>query len=176
MQKYLLVIVLLLPAPLMAFELFGVNINQINRVDLRLAIRDSGAEVVREAGDDNWYDVYDMTSNFKQSKFLFVAYEKTTATFAFAEYHLPYDYFRSMLLRLTLKYGKPRVRYGNFESENRHYWTVDGIKIEITQNWNKNLTRLIYTQPEKLLPLQQAYRQEELLKLSKLLNVDGSYY
>lgn len=176
MQKYLIVLVLMLPQQLLAFELFGVTINEISRLELRAAIRDTGAVVVREAGDENWYDVYDMSSNFKQSKFLFVAYEKTTASFAFAEYQLPYDYFRRMLARLKLKYGKPRVKYGSFESENRHFWVIDGINIELTQNWNKHTTRLVYTQPAKLAILQQAYQNDEMLKLSKLLNVDGSYY
>lgn len=166
----------MLPQSLMALELFGVTVNEINRVQLREAIRNTGAEVVREAGDDNWYDVYNMSVNFKQSKYLFIAYDKTTANFAFAEYHLPYDYLRSMLLRLKLKYGKPDIKYGSFESENRFLWLVDGINIELTQDWDKSITRLVYTQPATIVPLQQAYRQSESANLSKLLQVDGSYY
>jgi len=159
-----------------AFELFGVTVNAIDRVKLREAIRNSGAEVVREAGDDNWYDVYDMTSNFKQSKQLYVAYEKTNGQFAFAEYHLPYAYFNTMLTRLKFKYGKPSVQYGTFESDTKYLWLVDGINILLQLDWAKNVSRLQYTQNNNLAVLQQAYQQSSAQKFSDSLELNQSYF
>ncbi len=160
----------------MSFELFGVVINNINRLELREAIRKSGAEVIREAGDDNWYDLYNMSLNFKQSKQLFVAYDKTNGDFAFAEYNLDYSYFNTMLNRLKGKYGKPTVRYGTFQSDAKFIWNVDGIDISLQQDWGKSISRLVYSQKEKLLAVQLAYRQTQAQKASKLLQLDASYY
>jgi len=159
-----------------AFELFGVTVNAIDRVKLREAIRNSGAEVVREAGDDNWYDVYDMTTNFKQSKRLYVAYEKANAQFAFAEYHLPYAYFDTMLTRLKFKYGKPAVKYGTFESDTKYQWLVDGINILLQLDWAKNVSRLQYTQNNNLAVLQQAYQQSRVKKFTDSLELNKSYF
>lgn len=176
-MRLILIFILWLPSyAVMSFELFGVAINNINRVELREAIRNSGAEVVREAGDDNWYDVYNMSLNFKQSKQLFVAYDKANGDLAFVEYHLSYDYFKTMLNRLKGKYGKPNVQYGTFQSDAKFIWNVDGIDISLQQDWSKSISRLVYSQKEKLLALQLAYRQTQAEKASKLLQLDASYY
>lgn len=176
MRLILILFLLLSSHSVLAFELFGVAINSINRVQLRDAIRNGGAEVVREAGDDNWYDVYDMSVNFKQSKQLFVAYEKVSGNFAFAEYHLPYGYFNTMLLRLKAKYGKPTIEYGKFQSDAKFTWNVDGIDIMLKQDWNNNLSQLIYSKKEQLGIVQQAYRKSEAVKRSELLQLSASYY
>lgn len=176
-MRLILIFILCLPSfAAMSFELFGVAINNINRVELREAIRKSGAEVIREAGDDNWYDVYNMSLNFKQSKQLFVAYDKTNGDLAFVEYHLSYSYFNTMLNRLKGKYGKPTVRYGTFQSDAKFIWNVDGIDITLQQDWGKSISRLVYSQKEKLLTVQLAYRQTQAQKASKLLQLDASYY
>lgn len=176
MRLVLIFILLLSSQTVCAFELFGVAINNINRQQLREAIRNSGADVIREAGDDNWYDVYDMSLNFKQSKQLFVAYEKANGDFAFVEYHLPYSYFSTMLKRLKGKYGKPNIRYGTFQSDTKYSWNVDGIEIVLQQDWKQSLSRLVYSQKEKLALVQRAYRESKALKASKLLQLDASYY
>lgn len=176
MRLILIFFLLLTSHSVFAFELFGVAVNNINRQQLRDAIRKAGAEVIREAGDDNWYDVYDISATFKQSKNLYVAYDKASGNFAFAEYHLPYAYFNTMLNRLKRKYGKPTVRYGVFESDARYAWNVDAIDIVLQQDWGKNISRLVYSQKQNLTRVQLAYRQSEAAKSLKLLELDASYY
>lgn len=159
-----------------AFELFGVTVNNINRVELREVIRNSGADVIREAGDDNWYDEYDMSLNFEPSKKMFVAYDKASGNFAFLEYHLPYNYYRSMLARLKLKYGKPKIEYGQFESDAKFLWNVDGIEILLQQDWAGNVSRLVYSQKENLTLLNQAYQQSVNAKRIEKLQENSQYF
>lgn len=174
--QFLTMFLLSVSHSVLAFELFGVVINNINRLQLRDAIRNSGADVIREAGEDNVYDVYDMSAEFKQSKQLFVAYEKAGGSFAFAEYHLPYLYLNTMLTRLKLKYGKPKINYGAYESDTEYLWNVDGIDILLKQEWGKNISRLVYSQQQKLVLVQQAYKQDEETKLLKALELASSYF
>jgi len=177
MQRIFLSLILLtMSSSLPAFELFGVNINETDRNKLRDVIRNSGANVVREAGDDNWYDIYDMSASFTQSKRLFVGYEKATGKFAFAEYQLPFDYFGMMLLRLKAKYGEPEVRYGRYESDKLYYWQIDGIDINFKQEWADNISRLIYSSAENLQALQQGYQQFNANKFSESLQIKETYY
>lgn len=159
-----------------AFELFGININETDRNKLRDVIRNSGANVVREAGDDNWYDIYDMSASFTQGKRLFVGYEKAAGKFAFAEYQLPFDYFNMMLLRLKAKYGEPKIRYGRYESDKQYLWQVDGIDISFRQEWAKNISRLVYSSAENLQALQQAYQQFNAGQFSESLKIKETYY
>lgn len=176
MRFYLIIILCLISPVGMAFDLFGVAIDNINRVAFRAAINDSGAVVVREAGDDNWYDIYDLSANFKQSKQLFVAYEKTSGNFAFAEYHLPYRYLAGMLQRMRAKYGKPVLKYGTYESDTEYRWQIDSINIVLLQDWEKNITRLVYSRSDNLQALQQAYQQEQLQKFTAAMGINDTYY
>ncbi|MDH5425917.1 MAG: hypothetical protein OEY29_13060 [Gammaproteobacteria bacterium] len=159
-----------------AFELFGVVINTAQRQQIRDAIRNSGAEVIREAGEENLYDVYDMSAEFRQSKRLYVAYEKTAGGFAFAEYQLPYAYLNTMLKRLRLKYGQPKINYGTYESDTKYLWNVDGVDILLTQEWDKNISRLVYSQQQQLLQVQQLFRQTEEARQLKALELERSYF
>jgi len=177
MQRILFtLLLLLLTKPLLAFELFGTNINNTDRDQLRGIIRNTGANVVREAGDDNWYDIYDMSAKFEQGKRLFVGYEKTAGRFAFAEYQLPYDYFDMMLLRLKAKYGEPVVRYGRYDSDKLYAWNIDGIDIRFTQDWNRNISQLVYSQPENLIALKQGYQQFKAGQFSESLKTKETYF
>ena len=159
-----------------ALELFGVILTESNRIQLREAINKSGAEIIREAGDDNWFDIYNMNANFKESQQLFVGYDKNTAAFAFAEYQMKYHYLPKMLQRMQAKYGKARKKYGTFESDTRYTWQVNGIDIELSYDWNNNVSRLMYKQANNLQALQQAYRQDLRNKNLEKLNIDASYF
>lgn len=177
MQRIFFILILLFNvSAAQAFDLFGTNINNESRNTLREVIRNNGAEVIREAGEDNWFDIYDMSAGFKQSKRLFVGYDKETARFAFAEYQLKYDYFHTMLLRLKAKYGNPEIRYGMFESDKKHIWQIDGIEIQLTQDWGLNVSRLIYSVPENLRVLRQAYRQSQTDDFTRSLEINSTYY
>lgn len=158
------------------FELFGVNVATTNRSAFREVIRNSGAEVIREAGDDNWYDIYNLSATFKASRRLFVGYDKQTTRFAFAEYQLPYDYFNTMLLRLQAKYGQSKKQYGEFSSDTQHRWLIDGIDIVLQQDWHQNKTRLLYSLPPNLANLQKDYRQSKVEAFNKSLNIADNYF
>lgn len=176
-MRFCLITILFLVSPAaLAFDLFGVAIDNINRVQLREAINNSGAVVVREAGDDNWYDIYDLSASFIQSRQLFVAYEKAGGNFAFAEYHLPYAYLTEMLQRMQAKYGKPVLKYGQFESDTEYRWQIDNINIVLVQSWEKNITRLVYSRADNLQALQQAYQQDLQQKLTAAMGINDTYY
>jgi len=181
MQRFLMVISLVLmfilvPLKVQALNLFATNINNTDRVAFREAIRNSGANVVREAGEDNWFDVYDMSASFKQSKRFFVGYDKASGRFAFAEHQLAYNYFSTMLLRLQAKYGEATKTFGKFDSDLKYSWVVDGITIELQQQWAKNNTRLSYIHPQNLQALQQAYRQFKSTVFAESLKTNESYF
>jgi len=177
MQRFLMILsLMLLPLSVQALDLFATNINNTDRAAFREVIRNTGAKVIREAGDDNWFDIYDMSAIFKQSKRFFVGYDKATGRFAFAEYQLSYDYFNTMLLRLQAKYGEAKITYGVFESDKKYGWVVDGINIELQQQWSKNRTRLSYNQPQNLLALQQAYRQFKAAAFAESLKTNEPYF
>lgn len=160
----------------LAFDLFGVNVMETGRDQIRDAIRTSGAVVIREAGEGNWFDIYDMSRVFKQSKKMFVAYDKNSGQFAFAEYQLPYDYVDTMLSRLTLKYGKPELKNGMFHSDTQYHWTIDGVAIALYRNWQANFGTLMYSAPDVLVKLQQDYTQSRRDELNKTLQNETSYY
>ena len=174
----LLTLLWLLSYPLTsnAVELFGVKLNNINRQQLREAINNSGAEIIREAGDDNWFDIYNLSSQFAQCKQLFVGYDKTTATFAFAEYQLPYDYLPTMLKRLQAKYGAAEVRGGTFASDRKYQWLIDGVNITLQYDWSRNISRLVYSQQPNLQQLQQAYQQDQRDQARKKLDINANYF
>lgn len=176
MRKLIFIYLLLTSSTVSAFELFGVTLNNINRVQLREAINNSGAEIIREAGDENWFDIYGMKANFKQSQKMFVGYNKANASFAFLEYHLPYHYLPTMLKRMQAKYGNSTRRYGTFQSDIKHQWLIDGIKIELSYDWHRNVSRLVYTQDDNLQALQQAYQQNLEQKRLEKLDINVSYF
>ncbi len=177
MQRFLVIMSLvLLPVSVQALDLFATNINNTDRVAFREVIRNTGANVIREAGEDNWFDVYDLSASFKQSKRFFVGYDKTSGRFAFAEHQLSYDYFSTMFLRLKAKYGEAKKTFGQFESDLKYSWVVDGITIELQQQWAKNHTRLSYIHPQNLQALQQAYDQFKATAFAESLKTDEPYF
>jgi hypothetical protein len=176
MRVFIFSIILLLSPAVQALELFGVTVDNINRVQLREALGKVGAVIIREAGDDNWFDIYDVSAGFNPSKTLFVGYDKTSGNFAFAEYQLPFNYFTAMLQQMKFKYGKPVTKYGQYESDKRYIWQIGAIKVELLQDWHKNISRLVYTQEDNLQLLQSAYQQEQQQKFKVKMAVNNLYY
>lgn len=176
MRRYIVLLLMFFSQDSAALNLFGVAIENIERDVLRNAIRDSGADVIREAGEENWYDIYDLSGNFPQAKRLYVAYDKASSTFAFAEYHLPYTFFNRMHLKLKNKYGDAEVRYGLYESDKHFVWQVDGIEIKLQQNWEKNVSELVYRHIQKTDLVAQAYWKEKLDKYTAKLQESIDYY
>jgi len=46
--------------PVVALELFGVSLTSTNRTELRSAVKAAGVRLIREGGENNWFDVYDI--------------------------------------------------------------------------------------------------------------------
>ena len=177
MQRFLMTMSLvIMTGSVQALDLFATNINNTDRAAFREVIRNTGANVIREAGEENWFDVYDLSATFKQSKRFFVGYDKASGRFAFAEHQLPYDYFNTMFLRLQAKYGEANKTFGQFESELKYSWVVDGITIELQQQWAKNRTRLSYVHPQNLQALQRAYGQFKSAAFAESLKTNEPYF
>lgn len=173
---FLMIYCLFMTCTAQGFELFGVNLVTTDRAAFREVIKNSGAEVIREAGDDNWYDIYNLSARFKESRRLFVGYNKQTTALAFAEYQLPYDYLMTMLQRMRAKYGAEKKTYGRFASDTQYRWVIDGVNIVLMQDWHSNQTRLIYSLPGNLAALRQDYRQSKTEEFTKALNINENYF
>lgn len=172
----ILICMLLFSSVATAFELFGVDVAKASREDLRAAIRNSGMVVEREAGENNWFDIYDASPVFSQSRKLFVSYDKRSGKFAFAEYQLPYSYMKKMRARLTIKYGQPEKKAAGFESDSSYHWEVDGIQVSLKPLWQQNRLQLLYINPQSMPALIEDYQAFRKSELGRVLKVEEPYF
>ena len=164
--KYLFVLGLssTLSLPVMALELFGVSLEATNRDELRKAAREAGLVLIREGGDDKWFDLYDSSGILTGSKRFFLGFVKKGRRFAFAEYEFRGLNSQQMLRNLTIKYGPAETRIGRYVSDRSYHWQRDGIDIELSSDWQNYKTRLIYIHPLNLVDLrteQSAYNTQQ---------------
>lgn len=137
-------LLMMLSAPALALELFGVTLESTTRDELRDAGKQAGLVLIREGGEDNWFDVYDSSAVLDGSSRFYLGFVKQDQRLAFAEYEFG-GLSRSQLLRdLRLKYGTPEVQGGRFFSDHSYHWQRDGIEIEFSSDWQNYRTRLIY--------------------------------
>lgn len=149
----ILSIALLLPTltgPAAALELFGVALESTSRDELRDATRDAGLVLLREGGEDNWFDVYDSSTVLGGSTRFYLGFVKKDQRFAFAEYEFRGLNRKQLLHSLKLKYGKAEVRGGRYVSDRSYHWQRDGIRIELSSDWQNYKTRLIYLIPQNM--------------------------
>ena len=64
-----------------------------------------------------------------------------------------------MLARLRKKYGEPAVTPGEFLSDQRYRWRNNGIDIVLQKTFGCHCSRLLYSEPNTLLTVQQQHRQ-----------------
>ncbi|MDH3761914.1 MAG: hypothetical protein OEU50_13105 [Gammaproteobacteria bacterium] len=143
-------LLLISSAPAFALELFGVALESASRDELRAATAQAGLLLVREGGEDNWYDVYDSSSALAGSTRFYLGFVKKNQRFAFAEYEFRGFSHKQLLRQLTLKYGKAEVEGGRFVSDHRYRWQRDGIQIELNSDWQRYRTRLTYLIPQNM--------------------------
>ncbi|MFT5219772.1 MAG: hypothetical protein ACI9LO_000567 [Planctomycetota bacterium] len=136
-----------LSSPAIALELFGVNLESTNSGELRNAAKQAGVVLVKESGDDTWFDVYDSSTVLEGSTLLYLGFVKNSQQFAFAEYEFPGVDTRLLLAKLTRKYGKAAISAGRFISDKRYRWDQDGIAIELRSEWQNYKTHIIYRNP-----------------------------
>ncbi len=142
-----------------ATMLFGIDLQQATRDEMRTAVRNSGAKLIKEAGRDDFFDEYGSGSLLQGSSRLYLGYFKKDNRLAFVEYQLEGLHHPQMIQKLTIKYGKPETVRGRFYSDNRHQWLSDGVKILMYQDWAAYKTRLLYYLPQNLSDLRLEYQQ-----------------
>ena len=153
-QKVLLsVFLLLLASPATALELFGVQLESTARDELREAAKNAGLVLIREGGDENWFDLYDSSAVLEGSRRLYLGFVKKDQRFAFAEYEFLGFQHKRILQDLQRKYGPAEILGGRFVSDRRYRWYRDGIQIELGGDWQNYRTRLIYTNPQNMAAL-----------------------
>ena len=136
-----------------ALELFGVSLESSNRDELREAAKQAGLTLIREGGEDNWFDLYDSSTVLPGSSRFYLGFVKQNQGFAFAEYEFHGLNTGRMLGDLVRKYGAAEVREGRFVSDRSFHWQRDGIRIDLVSDWHLYKTRLIYTHPANLADL-----------------------
>jgi hypothetical protein len=136
--------------PVVALELFGVNLTSTNSSELRNAVKEAGVLLIREGGESNWFDVYDSSKALAGSTRLYLGFVKQDQSFAFAEYEFNSLNPGQLLSRLTAKYGTAEIREGRFISDRKYRWQRDGIEIELSSDWQSHKTRLSYVNPPRM--------------------------
>ncbi len=153
--RYIIIGTLLATAgPATALELFGVDLEATDRDALRAAVKQAGVELIREGGDDAWFDVYDSASVLPGSRRLYLGFVKADARFAFAEYEFVGLDAKPMLAALSGKYGKPETRGGRYLTDRSYRWQRDGVVIELVADWHNYRLLLSYVLPQNLATLQ----------------------
>lgn len=146
--------VLLIPAPAAwALELFGVDLASTDRDALRAAVKQAGVELIREGGDERFFDVYDSAAVLAGSSRLYLGFVRADQRFAFAEYEFDGIDTSAMRERLSARYGKPEVGGGRYLSDRSYAWQQDGIEIRLQSDWYRYKVRLSYTHPANLTQL-----------------------
>ncbi len=163
MNRYLLFFALmLLPFNVVAVELFGLDLNNSNREELRAAVQENGAELISEGNDLQWFDAYDSTALFPGSRRLYLGFVRSSGAFSFLEYEFPGVTADRLLSRMEIKYGAAdETRSGDFISDQRFIWNRNGLVIELYSDW-PNYRVLLSYRNENNLQLLQSERREAL--------------
>ena len=145
----LLVLLLFAPA-VAAVELFGIDLAQATRDQLRGAVKNTGVRLVREAGDDEFFDTYEAQDLLPGARHLYLGFTKQDRRFAFAEYRFKGLEQPELLRRLKLKYGEPQPSRSQFMSDYHLRWRDGPIHISLYSDWGSYATRLVYFEPQRL--------------------------
>ena len=140
-------------APAAALELFGVELESTDRGALRAAVKAAGVELIREGGDETWFDVYDSAAVLPGSRRLYLGFVKADARFAFAEYEFAGLDAKPVLAALRRKYGPPETRKGRYLSDRSYRWQRGGVEIELVADWHNYRVLLSYVVPDNLAAL-----------------------
>jgi hypothetical protein len=140
-------------------ELLGVQLQSATLDQLRDAVKKSGALLIREGGENQWFDVYDSQNLLPGSTRMYLGYAKQSRQLAFVEYEFIGLQQPVMLSKLQIKYGNPKTQKGQYISDVRYRWRQDGIEIELAADWEKYRTRLSYINPLVLQDLKKEQAQ-----------------
>ncbi len=159
MRLLTLIFTLLFVQAASALTLFSVDLNNATRDELRTAVKNSGIDLISEAGDDKFFDHYEANALIPGAQNLYLGFVKETGRWAFIEYDFPGLRQDHMLQLLRAKYGKPGRSRAEFISDAAYQWSVDGVEITLYHDWSAYRTRLIYRNSDNLMQLQREYQQ-----------------
>ena len=155
MRVFCLLFLLSVAPPLLALELFGIDLASASRDALRQAVKQAGAELIEEAGENSFFDAYRSESLLQDSRRLYLGFVKADGGFAFAEYEFPQLRNPRMLRKLTERYGPPEIVKGKFLTDTEYRWYQPPLEIRLRQDWSAHALRLSYQLSERLRQLQR---------------------
>jgi hypothetical protein len=147
---FIVMCLLLAASTASAIQLFGIDLEPASRNQLRIAVKNAGVKLLREAGDDQFFDVYEAQDLLPGAKFLYLGFTKQDKLFAFAEYRFSGLKHAELLRRLRLKYGEPKVVKPEFITDYHYQWQAGAIQISLYSDWGSYATRLVYFEPQRL--------------------------
>ena len=172
-MRLLLLPLLLLALPASAVELFGIDLATAQRDTLRQAVRQAGAELISQAGKNDFFDAYRSDTLLADSRRLYLGFVKADGAFAFAEYEFPQLRNPRMLRKLTERYGPPERIDGKFLTDTEYRWRRPPVEITLRQDWPAHALRLTYARPDQLQRLRRE-QQETRRKQQEEQNRDRS--
>ena len=165
MIKFALFLLAFFISPVFALSLFGQDLQQISRDDMRSAIKKNGAILIKEAGSDGFFDEYKSQNLLPGSSRLYVGYEKQDNKLAFVEYAFDGLSHPHLMPMLAEKYGKPQKIRARYQSDVQYKWQVEGVQILLYQDWSSYKVRLVYSLPQNLSMLRHEYRLSMLKEM-----------
>ena len=117
-------------------------------------MKQAGLVLIQEAGEEEWYDVYDSSTVVDGSSRLFPGFVKSDQSFAFAEYEFTGTDPGQIAKALKLKYGDADTKTGRYMSDRKYRWQRDGIEIKLASDWQNYRIRLSYIEFNNLAKLQ----------------------
>ena len=176
MPRFFMLSLIMLALPVQAVELFGLDLSTARRDEFRLAVRQSGAKLLSEAGKDAFYDVYEGDALLHNARRLYLGFSKKDQRFAFIEYEFAGLQQPAMLARLIQKYGQPKKQAAKFISDFNYRWKMDGVQIRLYQDWPHFRTRLSYSRQQSLQQLRAEQSQFEQDQRQQLLVFNQKAY
>lgn len=158
MKRLIFIILLVFIHPAQAVDLFGVNLQDASRGQLRNALKNSGIRLLSEAGVDALYDVYKSDQLLHNSTRLYLGFVNKDKQFAFAEYEFKGLRHQELLQKLITKYGKAQKTGGKYFNDGSWKWKIDSITISLETDWQAYKTRLTYKNPVAMQQLKQEQR------------------
>jgi len=171
MRVLLLSLLLCFPSAVAALELFGLDLASAQRDALRQAVRQAGAELIREAGADEFFDAYRSEQLLSDSRRLYLGFVKADGAFAFAEYEFPMLRNPRMLRKLNDRYGPPERIAGKYLTDTVYRWRQPPLEITLWQDWPAHALRLTYARPDRLQQL-KAERLDRLRQRQRAQDKD----
>lgn len=166
MKYFTAIIFLLFLTPLKAVDLFGIQLQDASRNQLRNAVLKSGIRLISEAGDEDSYDIYNSEPLLLNSSRLYLGFVKKDEKFAFAEYEFNGLKQQEMLQKLIAKYGKAEKSNGKYLTDASWKWQQNSIIISLKTDWHNYKTRLTYQNPAALKQFKQE-RQAYLAEVNR---------